>query len=111
MQIDDDWYVSDDSFSQGPGDLDFLNATWQPLLFEPGSQLERPGTTTGLSILDLGGSRVTAFGLYDDYGVRHRYDNITIYAAIPEPSTALLALFGVAALGLLRRRRTAASNH
>ena len=111
MQIDDDWYVSDDSFAKGPGDLDFLNTTWQPLLFEPGEMLERPGTTTGLSILELGGTRVTAFGLYDDYGVRHRLDNVTIYAAIPEPSTGLLALFGLAAFGLLRRRRTIASIH
>ena len=103
--IGDDWYVSDEAFAKGAGDLDFLNATWQPLLFDPGSELDRPGTTTGLSILELGGSGISAFGLYDDYGVRHRLDNVTIYAAVPEPTSFGLALIGLVAFGLFSVRR------
>jgi hypothetical protein len=71
------------------------------------------GTTLALGstlLSDLPGDNITAFGLYSDAeagaGATRRFDTFQI-DTIPEPSSVVLALFGVGMLTSLRRSRKA----
>lgn len=105
------WYASSDTFSSAAktsptfpsqSELKTLlmnNSLFNNLSFTPGSMLSLGGTA-GL----LPEGTITAFGLYSDaVSGAQRIDTFTINQ-VPEPSTVLLGLAGMIALGSWRRR-------
>jgi hypothetical protein len=77
------------------------------LSFTPGTNLVLGSTLTS----PLPGDSVTGFGLYSDQepgggNATRRFDTYQI-DMVPEPSSAVLALFGVGVLMSLRRSRKA----
>jgi len=121
VQIDGNWYASTAvlantvavssaaNFSTGAQKVTFNWTTaasaWDSLSFTPGTTLVLGSTLVSA----LPGDNITAFGLYSDQeagagNATRRFDTFQIDAIpVPEPSSVVLALFGVGALMSLRR--------
>jgi hypothetical protein len=128
VQIDGNWYASAQvlanavsvasaaNFHLGAGSGGAQQVTfnwttaasaWDSLSFTPGTTLVLGSTL----LSDLPGDPVTGFGLYSDQepgggNATRRFDTYQI-DMVPEPSSAVLALFGVGVLMSLRRSRKA----
>jgi hypothetical protein len=122
VQIDGNWYATVQTFGNAAAVSSAANfaaqaqldtfawttaaSAWETLNYTPGTTL-----TVG-SVLSsaLPGDNITGFGLYSDgpgTGTQ-RADTFQIDAtAVPEPSSVVLALFGIGALTSLRRHRKA----
>ncbi len=106
VRIDDDWFVSEQSFSNPASDtwafmrLNFGRASWLELDFEPGSLL-----ALGSPVSLLPSGDITAFGLFINNAVNtHRIDSFTI-SAVPEPHSAAILAIAVLGFALGRPRR------
>jgi hypothetical protein len=127
IQIDGNWYASSAvlanpvsvssaaNFHNAPGSGGAQQVTftwttaasaWDSLTFVSGTTLALGSTL----LSDLPGDNITAFGLYSDAeagaGATRRFDTFQI-DTIPEPSSVVLALFGVGMLTSRRRSRKA----
>jgi len=112
VQVGSDWFASDDVYSPATAStassttfsafsVDVQSVSWRTLDFTSGYVLGDPVSVTTLPI----SGTVNAIGFYTSEQLeRFRFDDVSVYATVPEPGSIGLLLISSCGLFLGRRR-------